>query len=313
MRRSLRVIPLTFVFILIAAIQGNVRAQSPERYFPDTGYSVGGAFLDFYEDAPDPLLLFGYPISAEITGANGKVYQYFQRARFELIAGKEGPVVQLFPLGERLYQAGEPAPLSSNSPTCRRFNNGYSVCYSFIAFYDAYKGAVYFGDPISNVEKQDGRYVQYFENARMEWRANAGSEDIVSLTDLGALYLHNYDQEKASRPPDPGSFGMLNPVKLQARAFVAQPLISVGETQTVYVIAQDQAYQPVENAGVYISVYYPDGTQSDVRASSTNADGISQYTFQVDDAQVKEIVRIAVQVTYGAAAFETSTWFRSWW
>jgi hypothetical protein len=59
---------LTFILILAAAIQGNVQAQSFERNFQN-GYSVRGAFLEFYENAPDPLLLFGYPISSEISRA----------------------------------------------------------------------------------------------------------------------------------------------------------------------------------------------------------------------------------------------------
>ena len=51
-------------------------------YFVQTGHSVRGWFLTFWEDNGG-LAIFGYPISEEVQ-ENGKTVQYFERARFEL-------------------------------------------------------------------------------------------------------------------------------------------------------------------------------------------------------------------------------------
>lgn len=52
-----------------------------QRYFPETGHVVSGAFLRFF-NARGGLDIFGYPIS-EVIQENGKTVQYFQRSRFE--------------------------------------------------------------------------------------------------------------------------------------------------------------------------------------------------------------------------------------
>jgi hypothetical protein len=312
MRRSLWVIPMAFILILTAAVQGNVQAQTPERFFPETKYTVRGAFLQFYEDAPDPLLLFGYPLSDEITGENGVVYQYFQKARFELTAGSDGPAVRLFPLGERLYEQGELLSLP-NSARCRRFSNGLKVCFSFLDFYEKYQGEVYLGNPISGYESQDGRMVQYFEFARLEWYRKDGGVGVVNVSQLGRVYMQTFDRSAADAQPPAGIINALSPIALQARAFVAQPLIRVGEEQTIYVIAQDQELKAVANAQVYVTLYYPDGSQTDLKLPSTDANGVSQYPFTVKDVPVKQIVRIEVKITSGVSSADTTTWFRSWW
>src|SRR5690348_17514604 len=61
-------------------------AQAP-RYFPETGKSVGGRFLEYWNQNGG-LAQQGYPISDEFqetSDTDGKVYtvQYFQRAVFE--------------------------------------------------------------------------------------------------------------------------------------------------------------------------------------------------------------------------------------
>lgn len=84
------------------------------RYFPETGFGVGGLFLEFWEENGG-LMSFGYPISAEFDEVqpDGRAFrvQYFERARFELHPEAAGTpyVVQLGLLGSSLY-FGEPRP-----------------------------------------------------------------------------------------------------------------------------------------------------------------------------------------------------------
>ncbi len=51
------------------------------RYFPETGHTVRGAFLRFF-NARGGLDIFGYPVS-EVVDEDGQLVQYFQRSRFE--------------------------------------------------------------------------------------------------------------------------------------------------------------------------------------------------------------------------------------
>ena len=51
-------------------------------YFPETGHAMKGWFLTFWKDNGG-LTVFGYPLSEEVQ-ENGRVVQYFERARFEL-------------------------------------------------------------------------------------------------------------------------------------------------------------------------------------------------------------------------------------
>jgi hypothetical protein len=71
------------------------------RYFSDTGFSLCYAFLRFY-DSSGGELVFGKPIS-DLMFYNGRVVQYFERARFEWYPEyAEGQKVRLAELG-RIY------------------------------------------------------------------------------------------------------------------------------------------------------------------------------------------------------------------
>ncbi len=52
-----------------------------QQYFPETGHSVHFAFLKFFRENGG-IYIFGYPITQEVI-EDGKIVQYFQRARFE--------------------------------------------------------------------------------------------------------------------------------------------------------------------------------------------------------------------------------------
>ena len=76
-------------------------------YFAATGHGVRGWFLTFWQDNGG-LTVFGYPISEEVQ-ENGRLVQYFERARFELnpAAGNPRTGVVLGQLGrEALVKLG---------------------------------------------------------------------------------------------------------------------------------------------------------------------------------------------------------------
>src|SRR3954447_17980085 len=65
-----------------------VAAAEGSRFFPETGKTVNGKFLDYWE-SHGGLSIFGYPITDaqnEVDPISGKTYlaQWFERERFEL-------------------------------------------------------------------------------------------------------------------------------------------------------------------------------------------------------------------------------------
>ena len=83
-------------------------ADTPaRRYVPETGHSLGGRFLQYWQSTGG-LDLYGYPISEEFqerSPIDGKLYtvQYFERARFELHPANAPPFdVLLGLLGRQL-------------------------------------------------------------------------------------------------------------------------------------------------------------------------------------------------------------------
>lgn len=313
--RMMRVIlwGLSFVALLFGGLNAPVSAQGPDVLeFPETRYTVSGDFLAFWRTIPDPLLVLGYPISEPFKDAfTGSLVQYFDRGRLELNANApKNQRVTLTNLGELLYTRGAPlADVPNAGPACRLFpQTGLSVCYAFLDFYEKHGGAAYFGQPISQSEIHNGRTVQYFERARLEWRGEAPAGQRVGLGNLGRQYLDMVgrpDSQTGSIPQKLSS--------LKVRAFVSEALLTANSQQKVFVVVQDQALKPVESAVIGLIVTTPDGKQAFYRPGPSDKDGISMFEFPVGAVATREIVRIDVVASYSGMEQRASTWFRIWW
>lgn len=309
MKAVRRFIASVLALLLLLAPWGTAQAQSADvLYFPETGHFVKGAFLQFYNAAKDPKLVYGYPITEQITARDGKTVQYFQRARFELATSNR---VRLTPLGALTYQPQSPLPVEGNNG-CERFPGGYSVCFTFLDFYKTNGGPNQFGNPISPFESADGLIVQYFEGARFEWRADRGAEKWVVISDLGRLYFDQQKEDPAHLRPVPPPDATIKPVlSLKARAFVLRAVTLKAGTQTVYVTVHDQTSDALENASVKASVRFTDGTAQEY-VFTTNAQGIGQVTFDFSGQKPGELVMVEVSVNYQGLTTTTTTSFRIW-
>jgi len=151
------------------------QAQGAQAYFPQTGHYLGGAFKSFW-DGKGGLGIFGYPISEEyIQKSDGRVVQYFERARLEVI---NGSFVGLGLIGADYMHArglGFPrvAP-EPNTATLRYFpETGHTLRGAFKTFWEKKGDLTIFGYPLSEeiTEQLDDGHnytVQYFERARFE-------------------------------------------------------------------------------------------------------------------------------------------------
>ena len=77
---------LVSLALLLTLMPLSLHAQEPVQYFPETGHTVRGEFLDYFNQHGG-LRIFGYPITEQFS-LNGRTVQYFQRARLESLPGE---------------------------------------------------------------------------------------------------------------------------------------------------------------------------------------------------------------------------------
>lgn len=171
---------LTVAVLLGSAPTAPAQAQG-KIYFPQTGHFLGGAFRSYWE-RNGGVELFGYPVSPEfVRNADGRVAQYFERARFELDVVNNNAVISLGLVGREYLAAtgqGFPPVAPVRAPGLRFFpETGHTLRGEFRNFWERRGGLARFGYPISEELVQqldDGRnyLVQYFERARFELVGN---------------------------------------------------------------------------------------------------------------------------------------------
>ena len=313
MKTIWRLAALFLVLTILLTQWGSANAQSADvQYFPETGHHVKGDFLRFYESASDPQLVFGYPITEQMTSRDGKTVQYFQRARFELHTDlPENQRVQLTSVGQALYQPANQLKLG-NTAGCDLFATGYSVCFTFLDFYKTNGGAAQFGNPISPFEFHENLIVQYFEKARFEWRTDRPENQRVVLADLGRLYFDQLGEDPAQLKPVKPLDATINAVlSIQVRAFVLKPLTRTTSQQTVFVIVNSQTNQAVANATGTATIRLADGTLQSIEFA-TDSRGVAQFMFSFINQPAGEVIPIEIAIRYQTLSGGTRTSFRVW-
>jgi hypothetical protein len=184
--------------------------RSDLRYFPDTGYVIGYAFLNFW-NANGGATIFGFPLTNEVVDpASQLTVQYFERSRFEYHPEAAGTpqVVQLTNVG-RILTAGRTDPRNDNNSafppqplvpagTDRSYyaQTQHSIGGEFKKFFDQNGGTFVFGYPISEetieANPTDGvaYTVQWFERARFEFHPEfTYTPNEIELGQLGRQLL----------------------------------------------------------------------------------------------------------------------------
>jgi hypothetical protein len=309
--------PLAFLLAicLLLSTWGSVNAQTQDfEFFDETGHNVQGEFLAFYRKAGNPTLLYGYPITEEFIRTDGLRVQYFQRARFEYRPElPEGQRIVLTQIGRELYTPTLPLEFS-NPFACRTFEQtGYSVCFAFLEFFDAYGGLAQFGAPVSPFEFQDNMIVQYFENGRVEWQPSREDGQRVIVTDLGRIYFDHMAEDPGLLPPvQPMSAGTQPLVlSLQVHAFVEKAVVLSSDLQTIYLVVQDQSTQPIADSDCTTTVHWPD-QHSDSTTTRTNQNGVSIVALSFSNQPQGEVIYVDVACVYNGYVGTTSASFRIW-
>jgi hypothetical protein len=289
-------------------------AQQPPlpQYFQETQHNVGGDFLSFFNQHGG-LKIFGYPIT-EAFDWQGRQVQYFQKARMELHPENPYPYrVQLGLLGDELgYRQPGVAAVSNNQ--YRRFypETGHVLSYAFLNYYDANGGLDIFGYPITEFTIENGRIVQYFQRAKMEWHPELSGDQRVQLGDLGQLRFQRGGGDSSLRnPAQPIPPVTLSPVSLRARAFVKQPITGRTGSQTVFVFVTDQTGQPIIGASATFVVRSLEGERT-IGMPATDARGGAAVTFDIGNLAPGQTVVLEVRIVYGALFITSQTSFMPW-
>lgn len=166
---------LIIASLWIGTLPHPASAQGDLRYFAETGHFLRGAFRAYWE-RNGGVAIFGFPITEEYRRSDGRIVQWFQRARFEL-AQANPPVVQLGHLGreftgDRIFPQAPPQP---GAARVRYFSEtNHTLRGLFKETWERRGGLAIFGYPISEeiYENINGQWtlVQYFERYRFELR-----------------------------------------------------------------------------------------------------------------------------------------------
>jgi len=311
-----RFLAVFITFCLLSVSWVSVLAQTQEqdsKYFSESGHSVKGEFLKFYNKNPNALFLYGYPITEEFVSKDGKTVQYFQRARFEyrvdLPAGQQ---VQLTQLGRASYISTGPLNVS-NTFACRTYaETGYPVCLAFLEFFDQYGGVTQFGYPISSFEYHEDKIVQYFEKTRLEWQPWRMEGQRVVVSDLGRIYFDELGEDIGLLPPvKPLNSTFTDIIILQVRTFARKAVTLATDSQLIFVIVQDQNLQPVANASCTARIRWPDGRE-DSTPLKTNTSGVGMVPLSFNNQPYGSLIYVDVACAFSNFNANTTTSFRIW-
>lgn len=216
LRRQIgRVIIASIALFLVSGLSPPLHADPDARTFPETGQTVRGLFLHYW-DTHGGLAQLGYPISEEIQERNasdGQTYtvQYFERAVFAAHPENAPPYdVLLARLGaahyEQKYPNGAPGQEPNTTPGSVAFpETGKRLGGDFLQYWQSHGGLAQQGYPISDefweTSDLDGHAyrVQYFERAGFEAHPENASPYDVLLSQLGTFA---YQARYASPEPE---------------------------------------------------------------------------------------------------------------
>ncbi|HMA37177.1 MAG TPA: hypothetical protein VKY74_22165 [Chloroflexia bacterium] len=213
----LRMLGILAILGLLLGAPGASRAQSGSQTFPQTGKTVSGLFLTYWQ-THGALAQQGYPISdemQEVSDLNGQTYtvQYFERAVFEKHPENQPPYdVLLSQLGTFRYKEKYPTGAPDQQPSTdnpRVFpQTNHTLGGVFRTYWETHGGLAQQGFPISDefteVSDLNGQSykVQYFERAVFELHPENQPPYNVLLSQLGTFqYRKKYLNPTATPAP----------------------------------------------------------------------------------------------------------------
>jgi hypothetical protein len=220
--------------------------------------------------------------------------------------------VVLSDLGRRTYIPG--VQLDTYNPLACRVDadTKFPVCFAFLDFLDHNGGTALLGRPISPFEYRESVIVQYFENARLEWRPSNPEGQRVVLTDLGRIYFDRLGEDSARlQAASPTNGAPSAVISLRVRAFTWKALTLSNDRQALYVILQDQRREAVSGANCSVLTRWPDG-RNESNAIVTDVHGAAILPLEVINQPPGNLAYLEASCMYNGLAANVRTSFRIW-
>lgn len=273
-----------------------------------TGLCVAEVFQPFYLEHGGQRI-FGLPHRAAYTDqSSGRTIQYFDNMRLEYDhAAAQVIITHLGTWALEPLRRDRPRVIPDSTPLLED---------AFGAFYAQNNGPLILGAPLTNQIEEGQLRVQYFEKGRLEWHPEAQVGRQVQLTPLGQSHF-------ILEAPNPGiSIIAMPDTRAQSAdvtAAVSAPILYQGDTQILYVIAEDANNGlPLPGLVVTLQMRFSDDTPDQVQVITqpTNSLGLTQAQLDLPELSAGTAVEILVEVAYpdtNAPIGQTITTFQTWW
>ncbi|TVR70298.1 MAG: polysaccharide deacetylase family protein [Sphaerobacteraceae bacterium] len=320
----------------LSHLQRDQDDELPTRvYFEETGQYLEDEMLEFWLEYGG-VNVFGYPISAPST-SDGMILQYFERTVLEYDPDNSSEVqVQLRHLGAQAAgpsmfrsSAFEPGETTSDGAF---EETGHAVGEHFQRYWERHGGIPIFGFPISAEITANGKTIQYFERAVLQYNPDKPRDWRISqpLLGLETAQAKNVDTSRQQRDNDvavysDGLFG-------QGGASSDEPVVYLtfddGPSGTYTPEVLDLLYDYDAYGTFFVlgqaAEYYPDLIQRMVDDGHTVANHtwdhpqLAGKSFAEVEWQLKETTRAVgsamapcMRPPYGSMDSNTRTWSES--
>ncbi len=327
-RNPLLICGLFLVFALGISGFGVLQAGTPSdtespqgsvQYFPETGYQVQYAFLQFF-NAYGGEDVFGYPITNEYQDPiSGVVMQYFDNARFEWWPDSEASQrVKLGLLGDELELRSVADPRQDGEVCWPSDVTGYFICDDFLTFYQAHGGKLVFGPPIGDAYTVNNIRAQNFQRMQMILVPDSG---VVAISSLGRYSCEDrYEtlrcEELSEVKCPPQNQALVMPLNLKVN--VEHTKRRQGDSQILRANVEDAAGNQLCGQVVTFKLNFDAVGSNGIRPEEqrfeavTNTNGVAEITITQRDGPNGADVTVLAEVDYDGILYPSTTQYAFW-